>query len=184
MGRRATIDRDQVLDVAERVVVERGAAALTIEAVAVAAGISKGGVQSCFGTKDAMIGAMLDRWMREYATSLDAVLAGREGLAERVAAHVAVSMDEPEANVARAAALVASVLQNDGQMALARAWYAEQLSGLFDADGKHSALRTAMLATEGAMLLRYLRLAEFSPSEWATLRADIMTLIDARAHDG
>ena len=33
MGRRPTINREQVLAIAERIVAERGAAALTIEAV-------------------------------------------------------------------------------------------------------------------------------------------------------
>ncbi len=51
MGRKRTIDRDWVLTVAERIVGERGASALTIDAVANAAGITKGGVQSSFGTR-------------------------------------------------------------------------------------------------------------------------------------
>jgi AcrR family transcriptional regulator len=59
MGRRQTIDREKVLAVAEDIVGQRGAAALTIDAVAKAAGITKGGVQSAFGTKEALIAAML-----------------------------------------------------------------------------------------------------------------------------
>ena len=67
MGRRRTIDRDHVLAVAEGIVAQRGAAALTIDAVAKAAGISKGGVQSSFGTKEGLIAAMLQYWLQDYA---------------------------------------------------------------------------------------------------------------------
>lgn len=54
MGRRRTIDRDQLLDAAEAVIAREGAAGLTIDAVAKEMGITKGGVQYCFGTKDAL----------------------------------------------------------------------------------------------------------------------------------
>lgn len=43
MGRQRSIDRDKVLDTAEEIVATRGAAGLTIDAVAKAMGISKGG---------------------------------------------------------------------------------------------------------------------------------------------
>jgi AcrR family transcriptional regulator len=46
MGRYQPVDRDKVLDAAEAILRTRGIAALTIDAVAKAAGISKGGVQS------------------------------------------------------------------------------------------------------------------------------------------
>lgn len=62
MGRQRTIDRDKVLDAAENIVLNQGAAALTIDAVAKSMGISKGGVQYCFGNKDALIDAMFERW--------------------------------------------------------------------------------------------------------------------------
>lgn len=42
MGKTRTIDRDHVLDMAEQIVGEQGAAALSIDALAKAAGISKG----------------------------------------------------------------------------------------------------------------------------------------------
>ena len=61
-GRPRTIDRDKVLDAAEAVVQRTGASGLTIDAVAREAGITKGGVQYCFGSKDSLINAMLQRW--------------------------------------------------------------------------------------------------------------------------
>lgn len=62
MGRQRIIDREKVLEAAEEIVINQGATALTIDAVAKAMGISKGGVQYCFGNKDALIDAMFERW--------------------------------------------------------------------------------------------------------------------------
>ena len=45
MSKPRSIDRDLVLDMAEKIVTENGPAALTFDAVARAAGITKGGVQ-------------------------------------------------------------------------------------------------------------------------------------------
>lgn len=179
MGRRPTINRDQVLAIAERIVAERGAAALTIEAVATAAGISKGGVQSCFGTKEALIGAMLDRWFQGYAEGLAAALAGRQDSpAARMGAHVALSLDEAATeSTARSAALVAALLPHPEQLGSVRAWYAARFAGLFGAGAAARPLRLALLATEGAVLLRHLGLVALAPDAWATLRADILALL-------
>ena len=75
MGRTRRIDRDKVLDAAERIVAEEGPSSLTIDAVAKAMGITKGGVQYCFGSKDALVSALLTRWSAEY----DAEVADRAG---------------------------------------------------------------------------------------------------------
>lgn len=76
MGRQRSINRDKVLDAAEEIVANQGAAGLTIDSVAKAMGISKGGVQYCFGSKDALIDAMFERWGKAYDTLFDAI-AGR-----------------------------------------------------------------------------------------------------------
>lgn len=187
MGRRPTINRDDVLAAAERIVAERGASALTIEAVASASGISKGGVQSCFGTKEALIAAMLERWQQEDAAAMAAALAGREDSpAARVRAHVALSLDDAATDsTERSAALVAALLPHPEQLDAVRAWYAGRFAGLFEAGEAGRAPRLALLATEGAVLLRHLGLARLSPEEWAVLRADIAALLaDGPCGDG
>ena len=178
MGRRPTIDRDQVLALAETIVSEHGAAALTIDAVAKAAGISKGGVQSCFGTKEAMIRAMLDRWLQDYAVKFDQLLRDRsEDLPTRVGAHVDLSLVADVAGTKRSATLFAALVQNPDQLEAIRDWYAERFAGLFEAEGWGRPLRVALLATEGAVLLRHLGLATLSDAQWATIHDDIESLI-------
>ncbi|WP_284209576.1 hypothetical protein [Methylorubrum aminovorans] len=53
MGRTRTIDRDNVLDHAEQIVCREGATALTFDAVARAAGITKGACNTASATRTA-----------------------------------------------------------------------------------------------------------------------------------
>lgn len=173
MGRRPTIDRTRVLEVAERIVDERGAAALTIDAVAKAAGISKGGVQSCFGTKEAMISAMLERWVQDYEAALSAPNAPRRDLRNRLEQHVELSLGAGAASSGRAAALVAALLQDPDHLGSVRSWYAKRFAGLFEAGDRGRLMRMALLATEGAVLLRHFGLASLTDTEWAVIHEDI-----------
>lgn len=70
MSRAKTIDENTILDAAEAVIREDGAAGLTIEAVARKAGVSVGGLQYSFRSKDALIAGMFERWGREYEADL------------------------------------------------------------------------------------------------------------------
>ena len=48
-----------------------GAAALTLDAVAAEAGVSKGGVLYHFGSKRALIDGLLERWLDDFEARLD-----------------------------------------------------------------------------------------------------------------
>jgi AcrR family transcriptional regulator len=54
-----------MLDAAEAIVLESGARHMTLDAVAVKAGVSKGGLLYHFPTKDALLRAMLDRLRKQ-----------------------------------------------------------------------------------------------------------------------
>lgn len=177
MGRKRTIDRDLVLTVAERVVAERGASALTIDAVAKAAGITKGGVQSSFGTKEALIAAMLRRWMQAYAKRVH-VRAGHDpSLSARVAAHVDVTRSEDEDTQRRAASLLALLLQSPDHLLDVRQWYEEQAAGLHTKDPSAKRARMAFLATEGAFFLRFFGLLPLEAVVWDEIFDDIRGLL-------
>jgi AcrR family transcriptional regulator len=59
--------RERILDAAQRVARDLGAARLTLEVVAQAAGVSKGGLLYHFPNKEALIAALAD----EYVASMD-----------------------------------------------------------------------------------------------------------------
>ena len=53
--------RDRILDAAEQLVADQGASSLTLDAVAQAAGVSKGGLLYHYPNKDALLAAMIER---------------------------------------------------------------------------------------------------------------------------
>jgi AcrR family transcriptional regulator len=63
--------RTALLDAAAAVIRRDGAAALTLDAVAAEAGVSKGGVLYHFATKRALIDGLISRWLDDFAAQLE-----------------------------------------------------------------------------------------------------------------
>ena len=63
--------RDRLLDGAETVVIQLGASALTLDAVATAAGVSKGGLLYHFPSKDHLARALVERAVQRVDTALE-----------------------------------------------------------------------------------------------------------------
>src|ERR1700722_11797421 len=61
--------KDDILDAAEAVVVDKGAAHLTLDAVTERAGISKGGLRYHFESKEALLAALVERQIRRYESA-------------------------------------------------------------------------------------------------------------------
>jgi len=55
-----------ILDAAEAIVIQSGAAHMTLDAVAKEAGVSKGGLMYNFPTKEALLQAMIDRMVEHF----------------------------------------------------------------------------------------------------------------------
>jgi AcrR family transcriptional regulator len=62
----ASANRRRILDAARRLVAEHGSSALTMQAVASAAGVGKATVFHRFGDRDGLTGALIDDYMREF----------------------------------------------------------------------------------------------------------------------
>lgn len=178
MARPRKIDRDQILDAAETLVRTRGAAGLTIDAVARACGITKGGVQYSFATKDALIDAMFARWDREYDRRFEARAGADAAPPERIRAHVHAMQEIDEVSMTKAASLMAALLQTPEHLASTRAWYAARLAGLDTTTPEGRRARLAFLACEGAFMLRFLRFMEMDEAEWQAIFADITAMLD------
>ncbi|QDY71390.1 TetR/AcrR family transcriptional regulator [Qingshengfaniella alkalisoli] len=152
MGRKPTITRNRLLDVAEEIVRTGGGAALTIGALAQAAGISKGGVQYSFASKDDLVRGLIDRWTSQF----DAMLEGEAGddPVAFVRRYIAAAKASQQAMNAKMAGLLVSHLEDPANRRETRDWY----RGVFDLLGGSSpdaqATRVAFLAVEGLFLLR------------------------------
>ena len=178
MGRPPTIDRDKVLDLAEQILLKDGTGALTIDAVAKAAGVSKGGIQSRFGTKDELISAMLERWTKEYEAQMSASTGPDPSPVATARAHIEITMAMDAAERTRAAGFMAALISASRHRAECRAWYAELFGGLDPRSPEGRRARMALLATEGAFLLRTFNLMEFSDAEWADVQDGLRAVSD------
>ncbi|MEQ4693853.1 TetR/AcrR family transcriptional regulator [Providencia manganoxydans] len=173
MGRQRTIDRDKVLDAAEDIVIKQGAAALTIDAVAKSMGISKGGVQYCFGNKEALIDAMFDRWSYSYDQIFNHEIEKDDSPENRINAHRLATYEHDKTAIAKGAALMASLLQTPEYLESTRTWYRDRLRNLDTSTEQGKRARLMFLATEGAFILRYFGLMDIDDNEWQEMFRDM-----------
>ncbi len=168
-GRPRSIDRDKVLDAAEAIVIAHGAAGLSFDAVAKAAGITKGGVQYCFGTKEGMIRAMLDRWGEVFEQEVMRPLGPDPTTAEVIARHIDVSLDSDSAEDSRSAVMMTALLQSAEQLEASRAWYNSRLAGLDFTRDEDRQRALAFLASEGVFFLKSFGLMSLPDEDWQRL---------------
>ncbi|MGQ5718143.1 TetR/AcrR family transcriptional regulator [Pseudochrobactrum asaccharolyticum] len=183
IGRPRTIDRNHLLDLAEKIVLEHGAPSLTIDALAKAAGITKGGVQYCFGTKDGLIDAMLTRWGNKFDKQVTAEKNGKTDMLSHIAAHIRVTRDSDPLSDSRFAAMLASLSPNAEQLADTQQWYRQQLEGLDVSTQQGRNARLAFIANEGAFLLRSFQLFDLNEDEWQQIFRDIEKLLPKKIDD-
>ncbi|WP_410219203.1 TetR/AcrR family transcriptional regulator [Paracoccus sp. (in: a-proteobacteria)] len=161
-GRSRSIDRDRVLDAAEALVTAAGAGALSFDAVAKAVGITKGGAQDAFGTRDALIRAMITRW----GEADDAEVVERTGPdpspQEMIRGHLEVTHDADDADHSRSAVIMTALLQHPDQLSDTRDRYNARLTPLDLAEPDGRKLVLDFLAGKGAFLLKASGLIDLS----------------------
>lgn len=183
-GRPRSIDRDQVLDAAEALVAGAGPGALSFDGVARAAGITKGGVQYAFGTRDNLIRAMILRWGETFDRDVAARTGPDPDARALIRGHLAATRDADEAEHSRSAVMMTALLHHPGQVSETRAWYNSRLAGLDLGDPEDRRLALAFLAGEGAFLLKALGLVDLSAEQWRDLFADMLEATDPGPNPG
>ncbi len=177
-GRPRSIDREKLLDIAETIVAQHGVAGLTMDALARAANITKGGVQYCFGNKEGLIKAMIMRWSDHFDAEVAQAAGGNTDALAHVRAHIKVTREADVQDESRFAAMLAGLIPNSDQLADTRAWYARQLQGLDFSTEQGRNARLAFIANEGAFLLRSFNFFDLSPQEWRAVFGDIERLLE------
>ncbi|KAB8122414.1 TetR/AcrR family transcriptional regulator [Komagataeibacter medellinensis] len=176
MARPRTIDRDSVLDSAERLVQRRGASALTLDAVAREAGITKGGLQYCFGSKDDLITALIDRWIAQFDAQIARHLGPDPTPRARVAAYVAACGQTDAPTHARLVGMLVTLLHSPRHLQRVRDWYAGWFHEHMPGSDAGERARTAFFAAEGAFFLRSLGFVEMDEAQWQNIFASFQRL--------
>lgn len=169
--------REAILDAAEAVVLEAGAANMTLDAVAAKAGLSKGGLIYNFPTKEALLEAMITRLLRRFEEELEQTAAALpQGPARSLKAYVAAGLKEDE-RLQRVSAAMLAAAANDPRLLdpmrdYYRKWFGELSSGGLDPERAC----IVSLATEGLWVLELLRLSPFSPQQRSRIVAALLRL--------
>jgi AcrR family transcriptional regulator len=148
--------RRRLLDAATAVVRRDGARALTLDAVAAEAGVSKGGLLYHFATKRELLDAMLAGWLEEFGSEIEA--ASDEGFA---AGYVRASDMSGWAAADRATefGLLAAMVDEPGTLERVRERYAEWQERLLTESEDPVQAVLARLAADGLWLADLLGLA-------------------------
>lgn len=177
MVRPRTIDREKLLDVAEVILTEQGAIGLSFGAIASASGLSKATIQSVFGTREALIEALLNRWIHQENARYTEIAGPNPSAQERMLAHVKSTAEEMDADMRRVATILAAMAGSERQMKRAVQWYVTRVGSLEANTPAEQRLRAAFLATEGAFFMRYFIGYEIPDHVWDSIFLDIKQLI-------
>lgn len=119
--------RAALLDAAVAVIRSEGARALTLDAVAAEAGVSKGGVLYHFGSKRALIDGLLDRWLCDFDERL-----GDDTFAADYVRASDLSDASPELSASEFG-MLAALIEDPQVLEAARARYAQWMARMLEA---------------------------------------------------
>ena len=172
MGRKPSIDKARLLAAAEELIHTRGAGALSFDAIAKAAGVSKSSVQTAFGTKDALWAALYTHLDSGYEARLQQAQAGG---AATVDAYIAAVLGADDAVKQRVSALSVAMTQEPHSRACLSQWYAQSFPALSAATAAQRQEVLRLCALEGAMMLRAMALLPLDADSWQHVMADLQT---------
>ncbi len=155
--------KGRILESAARIVGQAGAAHLTIDAVAEAAGLSKGGVLYHFPNKRSMLEGMLNKVLTDVGqrtAGYRAQLGDEPGAAIR--ARLLEEQEQSGQERAMARALLAAAAEDPGLLDPAREFLGQSFAEIRDASaaGDQDLAQILLLAAEG---LRFLEMLDMLP---------------------
>ena len=175
--------RNSLLDAAEAVVVKQGIAALTLDAVAAEAGVSKGGLLHHFPSKDRLVEAMVRRsaecWRGCYTGALERTPEGPGRLARALLDHCLSDAESWTEELKRSSsACFAALAQNPALIEPMREAYAD-LHRRVAEDGLPPGVGEVVIAAiDGLWLYWVLGLAEVDQPLVARMRKALEDMLD------
>ncbi len=179
MSRPRVIEQSEILDAAETVVARNGAARLTLDAVAIEAGISKASVIYDYKSKQALIKAVVER---RVADDEDKLRLARDALGTTtnaaIKARITVAAETIPDDTQAVAFNLCSALAQDAELRnrMEQA-YRRETSTILEQSTNPRAALLAFLAVEGLKTLEFLGLLTWPEKERARILSDIADLV-------
>lgn len=172
--------RERILEAAERVVSDVGAARLTLDLVAHAAGVSKGGLLYHFPSKEALLGALAQRYVRNMEHCIEAAKAGIpecDRSRELKACIVGVLGSDPRSK-AMGAALLATAANDLTLLEVVRERIAAHTQELAASNADFARAAIVTLAVDGLMVRESLRISPFDEAQRRQIIAELIKIAD------
>lgn len=180
VGRPRSIGREAVLDAAQAVAARDGAGHLTLDAVAVEAGISKASVLYDYKTKQALIKAIIERRIaaeNEKIAKIEAQLGQVPNAAIR--AQLSAELQELSDEDRKVAHGLCAVVSQDAELRHpVQEMIAQRIAHITETSETKRGPLLAFLAMEGLKSLEWLGLYEWPSEERKRLFSEIRWLID------
>ncbi len=177
--------RDKIVDAAENVVIEVGAAHMTLDAVAEKASVSKGGLLYHFPSKETLLKAMLERRMQRFKEAQARKIAELEnGLGREIKAYILSTLGRDRKTDRVGASLLAAIAHNPKLLDPARKDYRKRLNKLIPAGLGFERAAVIVLAVDGLRLLELLSLSPFSESQRRKVMEELLKLADEEIKNG
>ncbi|WP_203072423.1 TetR/AcrR family transcriptional regulator [Falsiroseomonas ponticola] len=173
--------RTRILDAAEAIVQARGVPALTLEAAARDAGVSKGGLLYHFASKEALLAGMLGRLAEAISRDFDLVVAAQPAVRGRVArALLAWAFEEMACeHQERAAAVFLAAFHHDRALLDPVRAVFERIRAAMAGDGLAPGVGIAiMTATDGLFMSRVFGLYSLEPEDLRALRGALEAMVE------
>lgn len=179
MGRPRTISRESVLQAAGALAGELGVSALTLEAVAARAGISKGGLQYLFKTKQQLLEAMIEYYSCHMSASVaEAYEALPDTPGRPLKAYILGSLEKGVQRDATTAALLSAALAEPELLAPGRKQYRKNLDELRKQGVPRNLALVVLCAVDGLMITEFMQLEPFTAAERKRLVATLLELAE------
>jgi AcrR family transcriptional regulator len=171
--------RDALLDAAEAVVLESGAARLTLDAVAEKAGVSKGGLLYHFPTKEALLEGLVTRHLARHDARRAAALEQLpEGPGRELKADLRAVLEKNDAGSRVNMGLLAAVANEPSLMATARERFRRRIEGYAGSGGSFERKTLLLLAAQGLAFSEMLQFSPFSARQRKALVDELMALAE------
>lgn len=179
MGRPKKVEAELLLAAAQQVVVDRGAAHLTLDAVANDAGVSKASVLYDYKSKDALVHALVTSKFDAAARKIEAAkTAFEDGEDAGIRARLAVANEfRPSVDDRAVAIAVISAMAGNCELReVGRAFYKAAIDDVVRTASSPRGALLAFLAMEGLQRLDYLGFVQWTQEEFDGLLRDIAWL--------
>jgi AcrR family transcriptional regulator len=171
--------RDVILDAAELLVLDVGAAHMTLEAVAERAGVSKGGLIYHFPSKEALLVAMVSRLLRRFQErQVEAAVNLPSGPKRRFLAYVMAALTETEESKRLSATLLAASANNPKLLDPVREYYRECFAEISAGGLKFERAAVVFLAIDGLWLLEMLQLSPLDQAQREGVSRELFRLTE------